>query len=317
MVDREGFRQAHPEFCDPAKIRVPGLDPPRVEGGKAVEDWRRVLAALEIPPLPPERPSFKPTAKGGSQGPTLRDVLGRGNDGAAHYLSFRLDPGRWGVHLSRSALEVMTGEIQRVVVRGFPEARAAPPDTLGELAFHLAYDYALGHAKFHAAVDDFAAEKELALGRELYGPYLQGPYLRSLGAAAPNFNLEEALANVVALRIFLNPSALLELGHGVEKAINEDDAFRWNSYLMSTLVASEFIFLLRVLPPGYRDFLAFLGNRTEVTAYAHMSIQYNVDQQAFGKGLSRLAAQILAQPEAPEGEGQALLRAIQVPQYLY
>lgn len=317
MVDHGGFRSSHPEFCNPGRLRGLGPEPRSPPAGAiGVKGWEQILPLITLPPPPPETPSFKPAPRGGPAGPSLKDILGMGNEGLALYHSFRLDPGAWGVYLNRQGLEVLTGELQRIMIRGFPEARQASPERLGEMAFRLAYDYALGHAKFHAAVDDFAAEAEAGAGRELYGPYLQGPYVRTLRSPPPNFNLEEALANVVALRTFLNPSAMIELGSSVEKSLPEDHAFRWNSYIMSGLVGAELIFLLRILPPGYRDFLPFLGKRTEVTAYAHMSIQYNLNQEEFNRGLRALASLVLGR-EATEGEAQGLLRVVPTPQYLY
>ncbi len=318
MVDYAGFRIAHPQLCDQDRLRNLGLEKssPPAEAFK-VADWEQILSHITVPPQPPASPSFKPTPRAtGPQGPSLRDILGGGNEGLASYNSFRLDPAAWGVYLRRRGLEVVTGELQRIMLRGFPEAREASAEKLAEMAFRLAYDYALGHAKFHAAVDDFAAEAEVSSGRELYGPYLQGPYAQSLRAPPPQFNLEEALANVVALRTYLNPSAMIELGSGVEKSLHEDHAFRWNSYMMSGLVAAEFIFLLRILPPGYRDFLPYLGKRTEVTAYANMSIQYNLNQEEFKDGLGRLASQVLGREATPE-EAQGFLRVVPAPQYLY
>lgn len=318
MVDYGGFRSANPQFCDVGKVRNPAFElwsPP--PGALKVTSWDGIFSLITVPQQPPPSPSFKPTPRGaGPQGPSLKDILGGGNEGLASYDSFRLDPGAWGVYLRRRGLEVVTGELQRIMLRGFPEAREGSPEKLAEMAFRLAYDYALGHAKFHAAVDDFAAEAEVSTGRGLYGPYLQGPYAQSLRAPPPQFNLEEALANVVALRTYLNPSAMIELGSGVEKSLHEDHAFRWNSYMMSGLVAAEFIFLLRILPPGFKDFLPFLGKRTEVTAYANMSIQYNLNQEEFNGGLRRLASQVLGR-EATAEEAQGLLRVVPAPQYLY
>ncbi len=281
-----------------------------------MQDWKDIMPRLTLPPLPPEAPSFKPTPRAGSSGLTLKDVMGSGNEGTGSYLSFRLRPEAWGVYLSKRGLEVLTGELQRLAVRGFPEARTAKLEALSEFAFHLAFDYVLGHAKFHAAVDDLAADEEVARGVPIYGPYLQGPYQRTLAHPTPaDYNMEEAMANVVALRIFLNPGGLIELGHPVEKSLHEDDSFRWNSYLMSGVLTAEFIFLLRILPPGYKDFLGYLGKRTEVTAYAHMGIQYNLNQEEFNKGLAKLSGQIFGM--AGPVDGQKLLRVVPTPLYLY
>ncbi len=316
MADREAFRAHHPHLCDPSQVRVPGLMVPKTEGGVQVKDWREVLGMVTPPPLPPKVQNFRPTPKAAAAGPTFRDFMGQGNEGAVFYLSYRLRPEAWGVYISGKGLEVITGEIERLTVRGFPEARAVEPEALGEFAFHLAFDFLLGHAKFHAAVDDVAADEELARQKPLYGPYLQGPYSRTLAQTTPaEVNLEEALANVVGLRIFLNPGGIIELGGPVEKGLNQDDAFRWNSYLMSGVLAAEFIFLLRILPPGYKDFLAFLGKRTEVTAYAHMGIQYNLNQEEFNRGLQRLADLLTGEPGSLEA--QKFTRVVPTPLYIY
>lgn len=317
MEDRSTFRLQHPDLCDPKAVRPLGNLSSSVNVGALVKDWREAMERVSISAIPPEVRSFKPTVRAVSPPiPSLRDYLGLGNEGAGHYATFRLEPENWGLHLSREALGVLAGELQRLTLRGFPEARQADLGALQEFVFRLAYDYALGHANFHASIDEVAAEEELLHSRPIYGPYLRGPYTDSLNkTGGGKFNLEEALANVVALRIFLTPGGLVELGSGVEKSLNQDDGFRWNSYLFSGVLAAEFIFLLRILPPGYKDFLMFLGKRTEITAYAHMGIQYNINQEEFSKGLQRLADQLTGNPGSLDG--QKFLRAVHTPVYVY
>ncbi len=128
------------------------------------------------------------------------------------------------------------------------------------------------------------------------------------------YNLEEALANVVSLRSFLNPNAAVELGSLVNDSLDEDGQYRWNAYLMSGNLTTELAYIMRAYPPGYRNFIDFLRRRGEVGPYAHMAIQYDLDTGAFNDALRRLANIIL--DKEVEGAGKELVKPVPLITYL-
>src|SRR6266571_4942568 len=92
MEELAGFAAAHPEFCDPKAVRVPGHGTmPSLEGGRPFELTADALSAYraEVPKDPA----------------TLPAMLKLGPEAVAFYASFRLAPDRWGIYVREAAAE--------------------------------------------------------------------------------------------------------------------------------------------------------------------------------------------------------------------
>jgi hypothetical protein len=306
MLDLGSFRDQYPHLCPPGGIRVPGLAVEDPDLGEKVRDWKEAYERLlDLDPWR-EPPIVRPLMKE------------QGTEAFGHYVSFRLEPDRWGLHLRGVTLIGLSREILRVLKLGFRDMEDSVPVELSrELAFRMAFDIASNHLSFHASVDAFAAAREVEDGREYYAPYMQGPYTESLEdpEGELGYNLEEALGNVVALRSFLNPGITVEMGSVIQSSLNEDEQFRWNAYLMSGSLTTEIAYIMRVYPPGYRNFTEFLRRRGEVGPYAHMAVQYDLDTPAFEDALRRLARLILQGKGIEEAEKE-ILKPVEATVYL-
>ncbi len=305
MVDFAAFRRENPQFCGEG-VRIPGIVPVDDRPGIMVTDWREAYERT-VKEDPWRKP---PVAR-----PRMQE---EGGEAFGYYLSFRLKPERWGVYLHGPPLVGLANEILRVLDLGFMDLRESVSEDLArELAFSMAFDIASNHLSFHAAVDAFTASRELAEERPYYALYQQGPYTESLANPEGDLghNLEEALANVVALRSFLDPNATLELGSILSELLDEDGQYRWNAYLMSGNLTTELAYIMRVYPPGHRNFVEFLRRRGEVGPYAHMAIQYDLDTEAFNQALRRLSALILG-GEPGEGVEKEIVKPVSVTSFL-
>lgn len=305
MLDFASFKERHPQLCNEEMMRIPGLVVEERRRGEKVAGWEEAYRRMLR-----EDPWEKP--------PSVRPLMQeRGAEAFGYYLSFRLEPERWGVYLLGPPLLGLAKEVLRVLNLGFIDLKDnVSADQSRELAFSMAFDVASNHLSFHATVDAFAASMELERGEVSYGPYLRGPYAESLTDPGGDlgYNLEEALANVVSLRSFLNPNAAVELGSLVNESLDEDGQYRWNAYLMSGNLTTELAYIMRAYPPGYRNFTEFLRRRGEVGPYAHMAIQYDLDTTAFNDGLRRLATIILG--DEVEDAEKELVKPVPVSTYL-
>ncbi|MCJ2520652.1 MAG: hypothetical protein LN412_06895 [Candidatus Thermoplasmatota archaeon] len=306
MLDLDSFRDDHPHLCSEERIRIPGLVSESKLDGLAVENSSRVYKKI-MRDDPWEEP------------PIVRLLMQEeGAEAFGYYLSFRLDPGRWGIYFRVRPIIGLAKEVLRVLNLGFVELKESVSlDLAREMAFGMAFDLAFNHLSFHAAVDAFTAKQELEDGTEYYGPYLQGPYADSLANLEEEVgsNLEEVLANVVSLRSFFNPTMAVELGNLVNDSFSEEERFRWNAYLMSGTLTTEMTYILRAYPRSYRNFTQFFRRRGEVGPYAHMAIQYDLDANSFNEALRRLSGLILKGSEV-EGAEREMLKPMQVKLYL-
>src|SRR6266568_390207 len=104
MEELAGFAAAHPEFCDPKAVRVPGHGTmPSLEGGRPFELTADALSAYraEVPKDPA----------------TLPAMLKLGPEAVAFYASFRLAPDRWGIYVREAALRALKEEYHRIIWR--------------------------------------------------------------------------------------------------------------------------------------------------------------------------------------------------------
>ncbi len=305
-MDFASFKEQRPQLCKEAEIRIPGPGAKERRRGERIVGWKEAYErTLRDDPW--------------NNPPAIRALMQeKGAEAFGYYLSFRLAPDRWGIYLRGLPVVGLAKEILRVLNLGFLDLKEAVSlDIARELAFSMAFDVASNHLSFHATVDAFAAVRELESGDKFYGPYLEGPYTDTLDhpEGVLGYNLEEALANVVAMRSFLNPNMTVELGSLIQEALDEDGLYRWNAYLMSGSLTTELAYVMRAYPPGYRHFTEFLKRRGEVGPYAHMAIQYDLDTGAFNEALRRLGSMVLRGREV-EGIEKELAKPVPVDMYL-
>jgi len=104
MEDLAAFPASHPELCDPAHVRVPGLGTlPSLEGARPFPLTADHLAAyrVEVPKDPA----------------TLPGMLKQGPEAVAFYASFRLVPDRWGIYIREGRLRALQEEYHRIIWR--------------------------------------------------------------------------------------------------------------------------------------------------------------------------------------------------------
>src|SRR2546426_9071626 len=190
-VDPANFRNAHPELCEPAKVRVPGIgSPPATDGAVPFEGDLTILAGIP------------------KDANTIPGMLKQGPEACGFYLSFRLSD-RWGLYLRKGRLVALKDEYDRIIrrdLKGYmakPEGYAGAPidELVAQLEYSLVLDFLVSHLRFHLAVDLAAAQIELTEGVPKYIPYQEAQAAeianppkdpRAIG------NLEEALANFEA-----------------------------------------------------------------------------------------------------------------------
>ncbi|MFQ6012133.1 MAG: hypothetical protein ACE5LS_00595 [Thermoplasmata archaeon] len=305
MIDFESFRSQHPELCPEDRLRIPGLGTRTDADVIEVGGWEEAYKGLGE-----DDPWEDP--------PSVRKLMQEfGAEAFGHYLSFRLSPDRWGIYLRGPPILGLAKEVLRVLSLGFTEfEEKVPPESAREVAFSMAYDVAVNHLSFHAAVDAFAARHEVEEGVAYYTPYQEGPYVASLKdlTGPDGYNWEEVLANVISLRSFLNPTLTVAFGVPADSHLTEEEKYRWNGFLMSGGLTSELTYVMRPFPASHKNFTEFLRRRGEVGPYAHMAIQYDLNTEAFHVGLRRIAALLLGRDV--EGAEKDLLDPVDAPVYL-
>src|SRR2546428_12015968 len=104
MEDFSAFAAAHPEFCDPKVVRVPGHGAvPPIEGARPFELTADALSSYRVDV--PKDPT------------TLPNMLKSGPEAVAFYVSFRLAPDRWGIYVREGALRALKDEDHRIIWR--------------------------------------------------------------------------------------------------------------------------------------------------------------------------------------------------------
>ena len=271
-IDVATFRTDHPELCDAAKIRIPGIGtPPPTTAAVAFQGDISVLAGI------PKDPN------------TLPAMLKQGPEACGFYLSFRLSD-KWGLHLRKRALVGLKEEYHRIIMRDLkgymakPHGYAGVPidELVNQLEYSLVLDFLVSHLRFHLAVDLAAAQLELAEGAPKYAPYQAAQAAeianppkdpRAIG------NLEEALANFEAFRNYMNPTYTDAIAKVVEGALEERNASEWKAFFIGGRWGVEVVSMLSRQPPGYRDFTKLCIRRTSVGATNYVRVMYMPDPQ--------------------------------------
>src|SRR5437867_2036279 len=284
-VDPASFRSQHPEFCDAAKVRVPGIGtPPPIERAVPFEGDPSVLAGVAKDPG------------------TLPAMLKQGPEACGFYLSFRVSD-RWGIFLRKGTLVALKEEYHRIIMhdlKGYmakPERYGGIPldDLVNQLEYSLVLDFLASHLRFHLAVDLAAAKLEVVDGVPRYAPY-QDAYWREFANPPKDpraiGNLEEALANFEAFRNYMNPNYTDAISKVVEGALEERNSSEWKAFFIGGKWGVEVANMLSRQPPGYRDFTKLCIRRTSVGATNYVRVMYMPDAQARDEKMRELSARI-------------------------
>ena len=287
--DPAAFRKDHPEFCDAAKIRVPGLGtPPSIDGALPFDGDPAAFAGVARDPN------------------TIPDLLKKGPESCGFYLSFRASD-RWGLFLRRPAVVALKEEFHRIIMRDLkgymakPEGYGGTPvdEIVAQMEYSLALDFLVAHLRFHHAVDVAAARLELAEGAPRYIPYLETYWAevanppkdpRAFGV------LEEALANFEGFRNYMNPNYTDAIAKLVEGALEERNASEWKAFFIGGRWGVEVASMLSRQPPGYRDVTKLCIRRTSVGSTNYVRVMYMPDPHVRDEKVKELSGRIAGHP---------------------
>ncbi len=283
MEDLAGFASAHPDFCDPRAVRVPGHSAlPLLEGARPFELSADNLASYRVDG--PKDPA------------TLPNMLKMGPEAVAFYVSFRLAPDRWGIYIREGALRALKEEYHRIIWRDLGKYADRNVDDVAEkVEYTLVLDYLLAHNRVHALVDRAAAGWEIERGESKYAPYQAAWY-----AATPKpvlqpedvGNLEEGLANLEAFRQYINPAYADGVAKLVEGRLDERNVNEWKAFFIGGRFAVEMANVFSRQPPGWKDFAKFLNRKTSVGATNYVRIQYSYNPEMLERGQKELSKRL-------------------------
>ncbi|HKZ63461.1 MAG TPA: hypothetical protein VJ400_03360 [Thermoplasmata archaeon] len=287
--DAATFRADHPEYCDPAAVRVPGLGAsPPTEGATEFGGDFTALAGI------PKDPG------------TIPGLLKQGPEAAGFYRSFRIAD-RWGLYLRPASLVAIREEFDRIIMRalkGYMEKSGGYEGTpaaqlVHQMELSLALDFLVSHLRIHYLVDLAAAHLELAEGTPKYAPY-QESYWREFTNPPRDPRLigilEEALANFEAFRNYMNPNYTDAISRVVEGALTESSASEWKSFFIGGRWGVEIASMLSRQPPGYRDVTKLCIRRTSVGSTNYVRVMYMPDATARDARVRELSERIAGHP---------------------
>lgn len=283
MEDFSRFAAAHPDFCDPTAIRVPGLGGvPSLDGARPFK-----LSAENISAYRAEAP--KDTG-------TLPAMLKMGPEAVAFYVSFRLVPDRWGIYVREASLRALKEEYHRIIWRDLGKYADRNVDDVAEkIETTLVLDYLLAHNRVHYLVDKTAAEWEVQAGTARYAPYQAASYSappKPVMNAEDIGNLEEALANMEAFRQYINPTYADGVTKLVEGRLDERNVNEWKAFFIGGRFAVEMANVFSRQPPGWKDFAKFLNRKTSVGATNYVRIQYSYNPEMLERGQTELSRRL-------------------------
>ena len=283
MEDLSGFAAAHPEFCDPKTVRVPGLGQlPSLDSARPFELTSENVSAYRVT-----------VAKDGN---TLPSMLKIGPEAVAFYASFRLAPDRWGVYIREGALRALKEEYHRIIWRDLGKyADQNVDDIADKVETTLVLDYLLAHNRIHFLVDKWTAEREVSDRKAHYAPYQATWYAaQPKPAMTPEDvgNLEEALANMEAFRQYINPSYAEGVAKLVEGRLDERNVNEWKAFFIGGRFAVEMANVFSRQPPGWKDFVRFLNRKTSVGSTNYVRIQYSYNPEMLERGQTELTKRI-------------------------
>jgi len=298
VLDLARFSADHPEWCGPGANSVRGLGaPPPITGARELSLTAEALQSFEV--AVPKDPNALP------------NMLKRGAEAVGWYLSFRREPERWGIYLHEPGVRALKEEYHRIIWRDLGKyADQNVDDIASRIEYSLVLDYLLTHAGFHYKVDHAAAQLELESGFPKYGPYLERSAAESARRpATPKdvVNPEEALANLEAFRIYINPTYGEAIAKLVEGRIESRNFQEWQAFFIGGRFAVEMANALTRQPPGWRDFTKFLNRKTSVGAYNYVRVQYSYNPDLRDAAMKDLSSQLAGMPPPDPSSAPNLL----------
>jgi len=290
MEDLARFATAHPGFCDPNAVRVPGLGAvPHLQGARPFELTAENLSSYRVEA--PKDPNALPA------------MLKLGPEAVSFYVSFRLAPDDWGVYIREGALRSLKEEYHRIIWRDLGKYADKNVDDIADrVETTLVLDYLLAHNRVHFLVDKWTAELEVADGNPRYAPYQAIWYASPpKPAMVPEDigNLEEALANMEPFRQYINPSYAEGVAKLVEGRLDERNVNEWKAFFIGGRFAVEMANVFSRQPPGWKDFARFLNRKTSVGATNYVRIQYSYNPEMLERGQKELSQRLSGSKEAP------------------
>ena len=284
VEDLGRFSAAFPQFCDHAVVRVPGLGVlPSLEGARRFEMSADNLSGFRIEE--PKDPDSLPA------------MLKLGPEAVAFYISFRLEPDRWGIYLKGRGVKALQEEYHRILWRDLGKyADRDVSDVAERVEYSLVLDYLLTHAKFHHLVDRTAAAWEREGGAARYAPYQAkwyGPPAKPVAQQPEDIgNLEEALANLDAFRTYINPSYGEGVAAVVDGRLDPRNVDEWKAFFIGGRFAVEMANVFSRQPAGWKDFSRFLNRKTAVGSTNYVRIQYSYSPDLLERGQKELAKRL-------------------------
>lgn len=293
MEDLTGFAAAHPKYCNPKAVRVPGHDGlPSLEGARPFELTSENLASYRSN-VPKDQNA-------------VPNMLKMGPEAVAFYVSFRLAPDAWGIYLREAALRALQEEYHRIVWRDL--GKYADKDVSAEaerIEYGLVLDYLLTHHRMHFLADRQAALWEMRSGVAKYAPYQAAWYAappKPVAGPEDVGNLEEALANLDAFRSYVNPTYADSVTKLIEGRLDERNVQEWKAFFVGGRFAVEMANAFSRQPPGWKDFVKFLNRKTSVGSTNYVRIQYSYNPELLERGQKELARRIANDPALLEAE---------------
>lgn len=295
MEDLRDFASAFPCFCERGAVQVPGLgDLPSLEDAHAFELSAENLSAFRIDA--PKDPDALPS------------MIKQGPEAVAFYVSFRLEPERWGIYLRGRGIRALQEEYHRILWRDLGKyADRDVGDVAERVEYSLVLDYLLTHAKLHFLVDRTAAAWEIEGGEPKYAAYQAkwyGPPAKPVAQQPEDIgNLEEALANLDAFRTYINPSYGEGVAMMVDGKLDPRNVDEWKAFFIGGRFAVEMANVFSRQPAGWKDFARFLNRKTSVGATNYVRIQYSYNPDLLERGQRELAKRLAGEgtptPENP------------------
>ncbi len=291
MENLRDFAASFPHFCDPSAVRVPGLGGvPPLEAARRFEMSADNLSAfrVEVPKDPEALPA----------------MIKNGPEAIAFYVSFRLEPDRWGIYLREAGLRTLREEYHRILWRDLGKYADRNVDDVAErVEYSLCLDYLLTHAKFHFLLDRLAAGWEEAMGAARYAPYQAkwyGPPAKPVVQRPEDIgNLEEAIANLDAFRLYINPTYGDGVARVVEGRLDPRNVDEWKAFFVGGRFAVEMANVFSRQPAGCKDFSKFLNRKTSVGSTNYVRIQYSYNPEFLERGQKELAKRLAGDTAPP------------------
>jgi hypothetical protein len=291
MEDLRSFASEFPQFSERSAVRVPGHgELPSLEGARPFDMTAENLSSfrVEIPKDPGALPN----------------MLKLGPEAVAFYVSFRLEPNHWGVYLREAAIRALQEEFHRILWRDLGKyADRDVSDVAERVEYSLVLDYLLTHAKVHFLVDRTAAAWERESREPRYAPYQAkwyGPPTKPVAMQPEDIgNLEEALANLEAFRLYINPNYGDGVARVVEGRLDPRNVDEWKAFFVGGRFAVEMANVFSRQPPGWKDFSKFLNRKTSVGSTNYVRIQYSYNPEALERGQKELARRLAGNAPPP------------------